>query len=291
MLFGIDHPVIAVRNMAAARTAYERMGFTIPPRGSHIEWGTGNWCIMFERDYLELRGIVDASRYLHGLDAFLAQRGEGLMGCAFRPAVSAQASYDGLRRAGFSPQKPRALTRNFELPAGNVPVRFELTFFAPDELPGFMSSLVCEHRTPEVMRSPEWLRHDNGALRVQSVTAVVDDLDGFFAAARRMIGEGAAAVRSSGAVAIATDPHSYIRAVTPAQAEREGHAGARDGAHLVALGIEVVDLGQTARLMAARGIDGTLGDNRLRIPPERACGTAIDFVAGAPGWLKEGSVG
>ena len=58
---GVDHPVIAVGDMEGARAVYERLGFTIPPRGSHIEWGTGNWCIMFADDYLELRGIVDAN--------------------------------------------------------------------------------------------------------------------------------------------------------------------------------------------------------------------------------------
>ena len=69
---GIDHPVIAVRDMEKARERYRRLGFTIPPRGSHIQWGTGNWCMMFPEDYLELRGIVDPVRYTHNLDAFLA---------------------------------------------------------------------------------------------------------------------------------------------------------------------------------------------------------------------------
>ena len=82
-ILGIDHPVIGVAGMAAARTTYERLGFAIPPRGSHIEWGTGNWCIMFGDDYLELRGILDPDKYTHGLDEFLAA-GEGLMGGRIR---------------------------------------------------------------------------------------------------------------------------------------------------------------------------------------------------------------
>ena len=58
----IDHPVIAVRDMEEARQTFMRLGFTVPPRGSHVEWGTGNWCIMFPKDYLELRGIIDTDR-------------------------------------------------------------------------------------------------------------------------------------------------------------------------------------------------------------------------------------
>ena len=57
----IDHPVIASADLDAARAAFERLGFTVPPRGSHIEWGTGNLCIMFPEDYIEVRGGVDAT--------------------------------------------------------------------------------------------------------------------------------------------------------------------------------------------------------------------------------------
>ena len=49
----IDHPVIAARDLDAARRTFERLGFTVPPRGSHIEWGTGNLCIMFPDDYIK----------------------------------------------------------------------------------------------------------------------------------------------------------------------------------------------------------------------------------------------
>ncbi len=79
---GIDHPVIAVRDMEAAREVFQRLGFVVPPRGSHVEWGTGNWCIMFPEDYLELRGIVDPTRPIMGLDTVLESKGEGLMGIA-----------------------------------------------------------------------------------------------------------------------------------------------------------------------------------------------------------------
>ena len=41
-IVGIDHPIIAVRSMDDARIAFGKLGFTVPPRGSHIEWGTGN---------------------------------------------------------------------------------------------------------------------------------------------------------------------------------------------------------------------------------------------------------
>ena len=88
----IDHPVIAVTDLDQARAAYERLGFTVPLRGSHIEWGTGNLCIMFADDYLEMRGIIDASRFTMHLDTHLERFGAGLMGVAFGTA-DVEASY------------------------------------------------------------------------------------------------------------------------------------------------------------------------------------------------------
>ena len=75
----IDHPVIATADLDATRQQFERLGFTVPPRGSHIEWGTGNLCIMFPDDYIEVRGILDTEKFTMHLDTHLEKHGEGLM--------------------------------------------------------------------------------------------------------------------------------------------------------------------------------------------------------------------
>jgi hypothetical protein len=36
----------------------------------HIGLGTGNYCIMFASEYIELLGIVDSTDFVQGLDAF-----------------------------------------------------------------------------------------------------------------------------------------------------------------------------------------------------------------------------
>src|SRR5262245_57096215 len=129
---GIDHPIIAVRDMAAGRATFEQLGFTVTPRGRHLEWGTGNWCIMFDRDYIELRGIIDPANP-HNL-ARVLERGEGLMGMAFG-TNDARTSCQELTARGFSPQPVRELTRNFELPEGAVQPRFSLCFLDEAQTP------------------------------------------------------------------------------------------------------------------------------------------------------------
>ena len=67
-VLGIDHVLAGVADLEAARAAWRRLGFTVTPRGRHIGWGTGNYCIMFPDDYVELLGIVDPAGDLHHRD-------------------------------------------------------------------------------------------------------------------------------------------------------------------------------------------------------------------------------
>ena len=78
---GVDHVLVGVRDLELARETYTRLGFTCTPRGSHIGWGTANYCIMFADDYVELLGVVDPTKFTNRLDEFLDRR-EGLMGLA-----------------------------------------------------------------------------------------------------------------------------------------------------------------------------------------------------------------
>ena len=56
---GLDHVVIAVRDLQAAAGEWARLGFTVSPRGLHSpHMGSGNHTIMFGEDYVELLGVV-----------------------------------------------------------------------------------------------------------------------------------------------------------------------------------------------------------------------------------------
>ena len=71
---GIDHLLVGVRDLESAARQWRRLGFQLTPRGRHIGWGTANYCIMFQDDYLELLGIVDPAQFTNNLDRFLATR-------------------------------------------------------------------------------------------------------------------------------------------------------------------------------------------------------------------------
>ena len=95
---GVDHVLVGVRDLDFSRATFERLGFRTTPRGRHVQWSTANYCVMFENDYLELIGLVDASKPSHGLDTFL-ERGEGLLGLALA-SRDADTTLAAWRKAG-----------------------------------------------------------------------------------------------------------------------------------------------------------------------------------------------
>jgi hypothetical protein len=169
---GIDHTLVGVRDLEAARERWLRLGFTLTPRGRHVGWGTGNYCVMLEEGYVELLGIVDPSQFSNNLDTLLEKR-EGLLGLAFA-TPDANACRDALAAAGLTPDGPKQLKRALELPTGTVTPEFRLVFLPSAETPE-ISAFVTHHLTPELIRRPGWLAHANGAQRLLSVTVACVD--------------------------------------------------------------------------------------------------------------------
>lgn len=274
----IDHPVIAVRDMEAARATYERLGFIVPPRGSHPEWGTGNWCIQFPSDYLELRGILVPGKETHGLGRFLEKR-EGLMGVGFG-TVGARATHDALAAAGLHPRPVKPLTRDFELPDGTIPVSFELCFLDPAETPGLMSVVICQHLTPERLRRPEWLVHPNGARRIRGLTGIARRLDDASRAWDRLFEQ---VTRAPGEIRTEFDGDGFISLLSEVVFARRFPSlplpPTSELPCLAVVSLETNAVRTTAACLAARGVKHETTDHIL-VPPEEACGVALEFVNG-----------
>ncbi|MGA8380242.1 MAG: VOC family protein, partial [Stellaceae bacterium] len=183
---GIDHVIVAVRELEGARTAWRRLGFALSPRGRHIGQGTGNYCVMFPADYIELLGVVDPVDSVDRIEAFLARR-EGPMGLAFAPTGSAEDVRAALLGRQLHPSEPRPLARRIELSEGTATPRFSLVSLPAEETPG-LDSFLCSHLTPELMRRPEWLSHPNGATGLKAVHVLVEHTAALLPAYDRLFG-------------------------------------------------------------------------------------------------------
>ena len=56
----IDHLVLCVRDLDAARRVYERLGFTLTPKALH-PFGTANSLVQLRGNFLELLAVADRS--------------------------------------------------------------------------------------------------------------------------------------------------------------------------------------------------------------------------------------
>ncbi|MGI9271820.1 MAG: VOC family protein [Woeseiaceae bacterium] len=266
----IDHPVVAVNDLEQAREAYERLGFTVPPRGSHIQWGTGNLCIMFNDDYLEMRGIIDASRFTMHLDSHLAEHGEGLMGVAFA-TDDVKASYQAAIESGIDTGELRQLTRNFEHPEGWTQPSFELFAPAADDIEGLMHVVVIQHLTPELTRRPEFLEHANGCLGVNSMSGTIKDIASCAQKMRRLLGDDAVDVDDAG---VALRVPSGQRIVLRLNDAAPG---------LDVMTLRVSKLQQTAKLLASNGVQYTeSADGEIQVAPDYTCGVTLQFTESEP---------
>ena len=278
-LAGIDHIIVAVRDLERARMGWTRLGFTLTPRGRHLGQGTANYCVMFGRDYIELLGFAEPDEYALRLQEFLARR-EGPMAVAFAPAEAPERVAEALAALGLHPGEPRALGRQLELPEGTVVPRFSLLSLPPEETPG-LDCFVCGHLTPGLVRRPEWLSHPNGAVGLRSIYLIVEDTAPLLPAYDRLFGMHE--VTTTDAVAsVRLGPHRILFS-TPDDFETM-HPGIDLDPGFPVPGIAALELAVSRRDDTADHLAqwqiafDELPDGRLVVPAPEANGTILFFA-------------
>lgn len=277
-LVGIDHLIVGVRDLEAARQRFARLGFNSTPRGRHVGWGTANYCIMLADDYLELLGIVDPAGFTNGLDRLLERR-EGLLGVVLR-SRDAEATGTAWAAAGVAAEPVRELGRRLEVDGGAVEMRFR-NVMLPAGATGGIGLFACEHLTPELLRRPAWLVHPNGAQAIRSCTVAAADTGPVTAALARLC--GAAAITRTDQVTAAHVGRGVILVAPPEDAQLiHPLADLEDGVpepRLVAATLSVGDPDRTAAFLRLQGIVHQRAVNGdVMVPPAEAHGVALEFT-------------
>ncbi len=275
---GIDHAIVGVRKLEAARRQWAKLGFTITPRGRHKGWGTANYCIMFETDYVELLGIVDPAAFTNKLDRFLKIR-EGLMGLAFSTETAEEVSA-ALDAASIAYKGPADLSRLLELPEGEVEPAFKLVYLN-GATPG-VSSFVCQHLTRDLVWRPEWTRHANGVTGIDSMTVVVRSTGAPRAGWKTFLGEDAITEMGEqefsamvGRTELRFLTEDAARAVLPELRRRKWRPP-----FIAGLALSVTDPAETVRALEAGGIGYTRKDDQtIAVRGSQANGVSLEFCA------------
>lgn len=273
-VIGVDHVVVAVRDLARGAKDWEALGFVVSPRGLHSPLlGTANHTIMFEQDYVELLSPVTATDQNQPTRDFLA-RGEGVERVAFTTddaiAGAAEISARGLPAIG-----PVHFGRPVPRPGGaDVEARFSVFRWPLSERPGGVRIFACQHHTREAVWAPELTTHPNAALALRSIEIVTSDPAAAAAHLSRLIDRPAALDGASWRVASGAGRAEFVF-VDAAALERSYPAAAREGVPsegVAALRIATRDLAAAARLSRAIPHDG-----RASVPAARACGVIVSF--------------
>lgn len=276
-LAGVDHGIVGVDDLEAARTRYQSLGFTVTPRGRHIGWSTANYCIMFARSYIELLGIVGTGGYSAGLDVMLAERGEGLLKIALR-SDDADRTHDFLCEAGLQTDPVRELARELELPDAIVLPRFRLVHPAAAAMPG-LPGFICQHLTPEIVWREAWLRHRNTASAVESYCIAADDPLSLAGGWARIFGP-VAVTEGKDRIAVETGTTRLDFVATSALATEHSALGidAPADGRIAGLTVAVDDLAAAAACLAEAGVACMRAGSRLTVPPADACGVLLSFA-------------
>ncbi|GGB62014.1 hypothetical protein GCM10011316_37500 [Roseibium aquae] len=182
MVRGLDHVVVAVRDLAAAAEAWSDLGFVVTPQNDHA-WGTSNRLVQVDGFFVELLGIRDealiqepvANSFSFGaFNRDFLQSGEGgsMLVLESKDPAADRASFETL---GLRVHEPFSFERVANLADGSTAkVGFDLTFLS-DEAAPTLGFFTCFNRYPENFWKPEFQVHGNGAREILGITLVAPD--------------------------------------------------------------------------------------------------------------------
>ena len=179
---GIDHPLIAVRDLDKTIETFRSLGFFLAPPGQH-PWGTSTALALFRQQILEIVSIGDASlldgyetggfRFGRHVERFL-NRSEGV-------ALTALFTEDAEEAEAQLAARGTPCTGTIEF--GRHVVRADgqpdqtkttLKVFRNDAMPR-LSVFACQQHRRDLLEFPDRMTHPNGAHGIAAATIVTED--------------------------------------------------------------------------------------------------------------------
>ncbi len=269
-----DHVVVNARDrLDEAQAVYQRLGFTLTPRGHH-SLGSSNHLAIFGTDYLELLGLPEASTRPD-----VAGDPIGLNGLVFGTEDSTSV-YAALTAAGVAATPPNEFTRPVELGDGTSrDATFRTVHIQPAEgRPGRL--YFCHHFTRDLVWRDEWRQHANGATGIVRAVIASSDPSVLGALFGRMFGETAVrpiegGVRLAvGALAIEVlDPAAVARELGDAASEAAGREH-----YMAALTLRTRGLDLVRGALERGGVAARAEPGRVLVPAAHAMGCPLEFV-------------
>jgi len=282
----IDHLVLDVRDLDAARAAYARLGFTLTPPARH-PFGTANSLVQLQGNFLELLALADPAAirpaaaghfsFAEFNRAFLAKR-EGMSMLVFASKDARGDRREFLER-GLQTYEPFDFERKARLPDGSeVTVGFSLAFVTEPRMPD-AAFFVCQQHAPQHFWKPEYQRHPNGARAIVEVTMLASDPLAYAEFFGGLV-ERAAVTQREGALRIELEGGTLSVLDATRLGQRFPGVRLRDvlrKPYFAGYSVEVADLAAAEALLRRNGVVFTRSGERLHIAAEHAFGAMIEL--------------
>lgn len=181
---GIDHPLIAVRDLEQAIEHYSALGFTMAPKSRH-PWGTSTCISIMEQSLIEIVSIYDET-LLDLLPAGNFHFGRHVYDyLSIRDGIALTALHSNDAEGDAAVAEVRGIVcqgtikfgRDVVLPDG-TPDRTATTLkiLYDSELPR-LSNFICQQHRPDLIYVPKWSTHANGALSYAQLTVMAEKAD------------------------------------------------------------------------------------------------------------------
>ncbi|KPQ14543.1 MAG: Glyoxalase-like domain [Rhodobacteraceae bacterium HLUCCA09] len=277
----LDHVVHLVQDLEGARASWTRLGFHVRPAATHIEIGSSNAVVMFERTYNELLCIEHAEPGLHGQYVGRFAGGEGLahVSLTANSLAEERARLEGM---GYTPGPEGNARRAILRPDGSTEETDRSFLYNWQSAHRWNSLFFSEHRKPDAIFIPEYVDHANGSRdMVRLVWLSADpaaDLP-YFRDSRgqepERTGEDGFAFRGGRGELCEVLTAQAVRArygTLPGEAE----PGALGG-YPVAMHFRVADPAATCAFFAGSGVTTAQVDGGIGVGLEAACGAVLVF--------------
>lgn len=176
---GIDHPLVAVRDMDKACEDFARLGFFINPRHHH-PWGTDNHLLMFPENFIEVISIYDHSKLDltnekgFAFGRFISnsiERKEGISLVALH-SKDARADHALMEERSVENMGIVDFRRVAHRPDGSEEEAVvSLVMLINSETPS-VSHFFCHQHKPHLVWVKDWMTHPNGANGITCVSYV-----------------------------------------------------------------------------------------------------------------------
>lgn len=226
---GIDHPLVAVRDMDKACEDFARLGFFINPRHHH-PWGTDNHLLMFPENFIEVISIYDESKLDltnekgFAFGRFISnsiERREGISLVALH-SEDARQDYQLMEERGVENQGIVDFRRVAHRPDGSEEEAVvSLVMLINSEIPS-VSHFFCHQHKPHLVWVEDWMTHPNGANAITAVSYVAEKPADLMSRFVGIYGESAVTLESDRLIAQTDRGIFEVLSPTSAQARFAG---------------------------------------------------------------------